>query len=163
MGRLEPVAVAYAAATAFGSWVAVRHDLRSEPFGRTTVRLPAARTVPRGLGGGTAIPWPMAVVAAVAAQRATTSTAWARTCTAVGATSLVGTLAEPATWGRRLPGLDVTASALLNVGASVLLIEHGRTTRTPAPPVDARRQTTGPPSMTPRARSTSSTSDPAAR
>ena len=120
------VALAYAGATAFGSWVAVRHDLHSEPFGRDVVPLPAARTVALGLGAGTAIPAAMALVAVVAAWRAPDDGRAARACVVVGATSVVGTLAEPATWRRRAPGPDVASSAVLNLAASLALVAHGR-------------------------------------
>lgn len=126
MRRSAVVAVAYAAAATYGSWVTVRHDLPSEPFGRDVLPIPARRAVALGLGGGTAIPAVMAALVVPAALRADRDTRWARACVGVGSTSVVGTLVEAATWGRRAPGLDVAASVVLNLAASALLVAHGR-------------------------------------
>ncbi|MFF2269010.1 hypothetical protein ACFVTZ_12105 [Cellulosimicrobium cellulans] len=125
MAGAGAVVLAYAAATALGSWTAVRHDLHSEPFGRDLLPLPAARTVALGLGGGTAIPVTVTALVALAAPRAGRARGWARTCVALGSTSLAGTLVEPAAWGRRAPGAGVRAATALNLGASVLLLGHG--------------------------------------
>ncbi|OLT53230.1 hypothetical protein [Cellulosimicrobium sp. CUA-896] len=137
MVRPAAVALAYAAATVYGSWVAVLHDLRSEPFGRDVIPLPASRTVAVGLGGGTAIPAVMSAVAVLAAFRSERDPRWARVCVGIGSTSVVGTLVEAATWGRRAPGPDIGASVVLNLGVSVALVAHGlgsrsRTLRTAA-------------------------------
>lgn len=140
MARPAIVALAYAVAATYGSWVTVRHDLPSEPFGREVVPLPARRAVALGLGGGTAIPAAMAALVVPAALRADRDGRWARVCVGVGSTSVVGTLVEAATWGRRAPGPDVAVSVVLNLAASALLVAHGLGHRPrPVRPGTARR------------------------
>ena len=91
-----------AATTVFTTAVSVRHpDLPDEPLGLRfpgDVRLHLAM----GLGSGVAAPWPMPLVALVAALKDDAGRVWpARTCAVIGATMLVGTVAEPASWGLR--------------------------------------------------------------
>jgi hypothetical protein len=93
---------AFAAVTVYASSVAASEPgLVGEPFG---LRAPGRVCTHLAIGLGSAIsaPWPMAAVAAWAAARGTKHSAWAaRTVGLVGAGVLVGTLAEPVTWGRR--------------------------------------------------------------
>jgi hypothetical protein len=76
-------------------------QLPDEPFGlRFPGRVPVHLAL--GLGSGVAVPWPMPVIATVAALRAQPGLTWPRrTCAIIGATVLIGTLAEPASWGMR--------------------------------------------------------------
>ncbi len=115
-----------AATTAFTTAVSAREPhLRDEPFG---VRVPAGGRVPvhlaLGLGSGLAAPSPMPVIATVAALRAEPDLTWpARTCAIIGALLLVGTLAEPASWGMRpRPGLARATVPLNLLSGSALFI-----------------------------------------
>ena len=113
-------AVTTAAATA----VALRHpDLPDEALG---LRIPGEvhTHLALGLGSGIATPWPMPVIALVAAsQHDETSVAPARICAALGAMMLVGTLVEPASWGLRPRSEPARATVVLNLlsGASLFL------------------------------------------
>jgi hypothetical protein len=99
MNRLVAAATAFAASTAFGSIVAIRGNVEGAPLG---VRLPIS--VPKGValgwGSGLSAPWPMPVIALIAASRAggSESPVPARICAAVGASVIVGTIIEPVTW-----------------------------------------------------------------
>ena len=90
------------ATTAASTAVSLREPgLPDEPFGiRFPGRVPVHLAL--GLGSGVAVPWPIPVIATVAALRAQPGAVWPRrTCATLGATVLVGTLAEPASWGMR--------------------------------------------------------------
>jgi hypothetical protein len=109
------------AATTVVSWR--EPELRDEPFG---IRFPGrVRThLVLGLGSGVAVPWPLPVVALTAALRAEPHRAWPRrTCAAIGATVLVGTLAEPASWGlrQRSRAAEAMVPLLLLSGAALFL------------------------------------------
>ncbi len=97
----------------FTTAVAVRHpDLPDEPFG---LRFPGDVRVhlALGLGSGDAAPWPMPLVALVAALEDDAGRVLpARTCAAIGATMLVGTVAESASWGLR-PRTDAARAAVV--------------------------------------------------
>lgn len=91
-----------AATTAATTVVSLRQpQLPDEPFGlRFPGRVPVHLAM--GLGSGVAVPWPLPVIATVAALRADPGLTWPRrTCAGIGALVLVGTLAEPASWGVR--------------------------------------------------------------
>lgn len=95
-------AATLAATTAATTVVSLREPhLVDEPFGvRFPGRVPVHLAL--GLGSGVAVPWPMPVIATVAALRAEPGKTWPRrTCSILGATVLVGTLAEPTSWGLR--------------------------------------------------------------
>ncbi len=102
-----------AATTVFTTAVSFRHpDLPDEPFG---LRFPGDVRVhlALGLGSGVAAPWPMPLVALVAALKDDADRVWpARTCAAIGATMLVGTVAEPASWGLR-PRTDAARATVV--------------------------------------------------
>lgn len=98
LGAATLLSVTTAASTA----ISLREPgLPDEPFGvRFPGRVPVHLAL--GLGSGVAVPWPMPVIATVAALKAGSGEAWPhRTCAALGATVLVGTVAEPASWGLR--------------------------------------------------------------
>jgi hypothetical protein len=123
---LLSTAALLAATTTASTVVSLREpQLPDEPFGlRFPGRVPVH--VALGLGSGVAVPWPMPVIATVAAQRAKPGLTWPRrTCAIIGATVLVGTLAEPASWGIRprsraaeamVPLLFVSGAALFVAG-----------------------------------------------
>lgn len=117
-------ATLFAATTAFTTAVSMREpQLPDEPFG---VRFPGKVPVhlALGLGSGVAAPWPMPVGAVVAAVRAGPGVGWPeRTCAVLGAAVLVGTLAEPASWGLRPRSTWARATVPLNLlsGAALFL------------------------------------------
>jgi hypothetical protein len=117
-------AALFAATTAVATAVSARHpDLPDEPLG---LRFPGNVRVhlALGLGSGVAAPWPMPVAALVAAAMdAPSRVGPARTCAAIGATVLVGTLLEPTSWGLR-PRSDavrLTAALHLLCGSALFL------------------------------------------
>ncbi len=95
-------ATLFAATTTFTTAVSMREQhLPDEPLGfRFPGRVPVHLAL--GLGSGVAAPWPMPVIALVAAMKAGRGVTWPeRTCAIIGAVVLVGTLVEPASWGLR--------------------------------------------------------------
>lgn len=113
-----------AATTVFSTAVSLREPLLpGEPLGwRLPGRVPVHLAA--GLGSGVAAPWPMPVLAVVAALRARPGLAWpGRTCAAVGATVLVGTVVEPASWGLRPRSTAARATVPLHLlsGAALFL------------------------------------------
>lgn len=123
-GAMLGAAAFFVATTAFNTGVSLREQhLPDEPFG---VRFPGS--VPAhlalGLGSGVAAPWPMPVIATVAAVRARPGETWpARTCAITGAVVLVGTLVEAASWGLRPRSTWARATVPLNLlsGAALFL------------------------------------------
>ena len=87
-------AAAFAASTAFGSVVAARENVEGAPFG---VRLPISVRIGllAGWGSGLSAPWPMPVVALIAALRGGPTAG--RICAVIGAGVIVGTAIEPVT------------------------------------------------------------------
>lgn len=118
---------AYVAAAAFGSAVAMRHDVPGEPFG---VGVPLS--VPSGLlvgwGAGVAAPWPMpaaAVVATAMTRRAEPSAVPGVVAAGLGIGCILGTLVEPVTYHRRGWTPDTRAAIAVNLFASVALAGAG--------------------------------------
>lgn len=116
----------FAASTAFTHAVSIRQpQLPDEPFG---IRFPGPVPVhlALGLGSGVAAPWPMPVGAMVAGMRAGHGGSWpARACAILGAVVLVGTLAEPASWGLRPRSSAAKATVALNMLSGVALFLAG--------------------------------------
>ncbi|TQN43368.1 hypothetical protein FHU33_2812 [Blastococcus colisei] len=114
----------FAAATACTTAVSLRQpQLPDEPFGiRFPGRVPVHLAL--GLGSGVAAPWPMPVIALAAAMRAGSGASWPeRTSAVLGAVVLVGTIAEPASWGLRPRSSAARATVALNLlsGAALFL------------------------------------------
>ena len=121
--RAAGLLAATTAVTTVVSWH--EPDLVDEPFG---IRFPgAARThLALGLGSGVAVPWPMPVIALVAAARAEPWKTWpARTCAALGALVLVGTVAEPTSWGLRPRSRTARAMVPLLLASGATLFVAG--------------------------------------
>lgn len=132
--RMLAAGTFFAAATAATTAVSVRQpQLPDEPFGvRFPGRVPVHLAL--GLGSGVAAPWPMPVIAMAAALRSGSGAAWpARTCAVLGAVVLVGTLAEPASWGLRPRSPAARATVALNLLSGVALFLAG--TRAAGAPV----------------------------
>jgi hypothetical protein len=125
------VAAYFTAATVFGAVVSIKENLPGEPLGlHVPGRVPIHLAV--GLGSGLSAPWPMPVAALAAALRAPSGDTWpGPTCTIIGCAVLLGTLVEPATWGRRSDSRLTKATVALNVlAASALIIAGRRVART---------------------------------
>lgn len=123
-------AMLFSATTAFTTAVSMgEQHLPGEPLG---IRLPGRVGVQLalGLGSGVAAPWPMPIITLVAAVRARTDVTWPqRTCAVTGAVLLLGTLVEPASWGRRPRSARARATVPLNLLAGAALFAagtHGR-------------------------------------
>ena len=116
----------FTATTAFTTAVSMRQpQVPDEPFG---IRFPGPVPVhlALGLGSGVAAPWPMPVGAMVAAVRAAPDVRWPeRACAILGAVVLVGTLAEPASWGLRPRSTAAKATVPLNLLSGVALFLAG--------------------------------------
>ena len=117
-------AAAYGAATAYGSAISARYRIPAEPLG-VQVPVSARPSLAVGLGAGTAIPWLMAVGAAVAAHASGSDVRHARVCSVIGCASLVGTLVEPVTWHRRAWSASIAATVAANLAASAALAMSG--------------------------------------
>ncbi len=133
-GTLLSAAALLAATTMASTVVSLREpQLPDEPFG---LRFPGQVPVhlALGLGSGVAVPWPMPVIATVAALRAQPGLMWPRrTCAIIGATVLVGTLAEPASWGLRPRSRSAEALVpLLFLSGAALFIAGTRERRSTA-------------------------------
>ena len=123
---LVAAAATMVGATAFGAFVSVRENIPGEPLG---LRLPGSVPVHLrlGLGSGLSAPWPMPVVAVVAALSSRPGqTRPGRACAAIGATVLAGTIVEPVTWGRRSRAPLVGVSVALNLISGGALVRAGR-------------------------------------
>lgn len=129
---LLSAAALLAATTTASTVVSLRQPhLPDEPFG---LRFPGQVPVhlALGLGSGVAVPWPMPIIATIAALRAQPGLTWPRrTCAIIGATVLVGTLAEPASWGMRARSGSAEALVpLLFLSGAALFVAGTRTMRT---------------------------------
>ena len=113
-------AAAFAASTAFGSVVAARENVQGAPLG---IRLPiSVRTgLLAGWGSGLSAPWPMPVVALIAALRGGPTAG--RICAAIGAGVIVGTVVEPVTWS--YTSLLNHIVMIGNLGSGAALIREG--------------------------------------
>jgi hypothetical protein len=116
----------FAATTAFTTAVSMREQhLPDEPLGfRFPGRVPLHLAL--GLGSGVAAPWPMPVIAVIAAMRARPGATWPeRTCAIIGAVVLVGTLVEPASWGLRPRTAWARATVPLHLSSGAALFLAG--------------------------------------
>jgi len=128
---LVAAAAAFAGASAFGSAVAVRHDLPGRPLG-VSVPLSVPAGLLAGWGAGVAAPWPMPVaglIAASASVRSPRSAAPAVVCQALGIGCIAGTLVEPVTYRPRSWAPGVRAAIVGNLAASALLAAARRRTQ----------------------------------
>jgi hypothetical protein len=116
----------FTATAAYGAVVGIREDVVGEPLGRRPPGAVATHVV-IGMGCGTMAPWPMPVATVVAALRAgPASPRPAIVGMGVGAACLLGTLAEPVTWGRRSTSASTTRTTALHLLSGVALVLAGR-------------------------------------
>ena len=137
---LLAAAVLSAATTAVTTAVSLRHpDLPDEPLG---LRFPGdvRAHLALGLGSGVAAPWPMPLIALAAALEDDPDRVGpARTCAAIGATMLVGTVMEPASWGLRPRSDAARATVVLHLLSGSALFLAG-TLRRPEAGVGSRAE-----------------------
>lgn len=122
---LLAAALGFAGASAFGSAVALRHDVPGEPLG-FSVPLSVSRGLLVGWGAGVAAPWPMpatALVAATAGSRVRGNPGWV--CVGLGIGCIAGTFVEPVTYHRRPWTPAIRAAIALNLLASAGLAAAG--------------------------------------
>jgi hypothetical protein len=120
-------ALAFACAAAFGSAVAIRDDLPGQPLG---IRVPL--TVPTGIlvgwGGAVAAPWPMPVVALIAAFRAGGTDSRGGpglVCAGLGIAGIVGILIEPLTYRSKSWTPATRAAVVAHTAGSAALAATG--------------------------------------
>ena len=121
-------AATFVVSTLAGAAVGFADDVPSEPLGRmvpgASLDQPLARAL---LATGVSAPWPMPVIALIAASLARPDRRWARrVVTGVGTTLAAGTLVEPVTWGRRSRRVRVLATVPLNLLSAAALIMSAR-------------------------------------
>jgi hypothetical protein len=124
-------AAAFAATTAFTTTVSMRQPhLPDEPLGlRFPGRVPVHLAL--GLGSGVAAPWPLPLIAVIAALRSRPGVTWpARTCAVIGVLVIVGTLVEPASWGLRPRSAWARAAVPLHLLSGAALFLSGTGERT---------------------------------
>jgi len=131
---LRAAALGFAGATGYSSVVAIREDLPGEPLG-ICIPLSVSTGLLIGWGAGVAAPWPMPVVALVAAA-STGRDGMARPallCLGIGVAGIVGILIEPNTYNakrwtpatRRAVIAHIASCASL-VGAGIWHLRHSR-------------------------------------
>lgn len=121
----------FAAGTAVTTAIGWQERLPSEPFG--TVTPGTGQDDPAGkllLATGVSAPWPMPVLALIAALAGRPDAAWpARTLTVLGVTLTIGVLIEPVSYGLRSRKPPVLATVPLNLATAAVLILAGRRNR----------------------------------
>lgn len=116
----------FAATVAVSTAVSLKHpECPDEPFGlRFPGRVPVHLAV--GLGSGVAAPWPMPIVAMVAAVRAGPETdRAAKTCATLGAMVLSTAVVEPTSWGLRTSSPAVRATFWMHLLSGAALFWAG--------------------------------------
>ena len=119
--------LAFAAAAALGSVVAIRDQLPGEPLGMS-IPLSVPAGLLAGWGAAVAAPWPMPVAAVTAAATARHREQSARpgaVCAAIGLGCIVGTLIEPVTRRPRTWSPAARLAIGVNLAASAALIAAG--------------------------------------
>lgn len=119
-------ATLFAATVAASTAVSWRHpECPDEPFGlRFPGRVPVHLAV--GLGSGIAAPWPMPVIAMVAAVRAgPDADRAARTCATVGAVVLSTLVIEPTSWRLRTTAPEARATFWMHLVSGAVLFWAG--------------------------------------
>lgn len=119
-------AVLYTASTAYGAAVSLRYHLPSEAAG-IHVSGTVERQLLTALGSGLSAPWPMPLSTLVAALASGSGRRWpGRVAVGVGTLTLLGTVTEPVTLGRRVRTPLVWVSVALNLASAVALVAVGR-------------------------------------
>jgi len=131
---LRAAALGFACATGYNSVVAIREQLPGEPLG-LRIPLSVSTGILVGWGAAVAAPWPMPIVALVAAARVRRdgATGPALVCLGLGLSGIVGILIEPNTYNakswtpatRRAVVAHVVSSVTL-AGAGIWHLRHSR-------------------------------------
>jgi hypothetical protein len=124
---LRIAAVVFAGAVAVTSFVAIRDDIEGRPFG-IQIPISVRAGILTGWGAGIAAPWPMAVVAALAASRARRNpgSPWpGRAYVGLGLAGIVGLLVEPNTYRPRAWSRSARVSIAMDLAAKSLLVLAG--------------------------------------
>jgi hypothetical protein len=121
---LRIAAWSFAAATVFGSAISMRHDVAGEPLG---IRPPLSTGsgILLGWGAGVAAPWPMPVLAVVAASNRRFARRRGAVCAALGAACVVGSIVEPVTRRRRRWTPTIAMAIGLNLATSAAMLIAG--------------------------------------
>ena len=124
---LRGAALGFACATGHNSLVAIREKVPGEPFG---IRIPLSVSTGILLGWGSAIaaPWPMPVLALLAAFRPAGkggSAGSAMVCAGLGVAGIVGILIEPNSYHARSWTPATRRAAFAHVATSVTLAGAG--------------------------------------
>ena len=116
----------FACVTACNSVVAIRENLPGEPL-HLRIPLSVSAGSLAGWGSAVAAPWPMPVVALVAARRAGRdgSRRASLICAGVGIAGIVGILIEPNTYQARSWSRATRRAVVAHVAASVTLASAG--------------------------------------
>lgn len=124
----------FAACSAFGAAVSLKHDIRGEPLGIDPGGN-VGQHLAAGWGSGLSAPWPMQALALGAALYARPGVPWARNVSVgLGTVMLLGTAIEPVTWARRSRSPLTVVAVSLNLLAAVALLSIGRQKRSRPPP-----------------------------
>jgi hypothetical protein len=134
-GALRAAAIGFACATGYNSVVAIREKLPGEPLGMR-IPLSVSTGILVGWGSAVAAPWPMPVVALVAAARAGRGgvAGPALVCLGLGVAGIVGILIEPNTYNAKSWTPATRRAVVAHVASSMTLagagIWHLRRSRT---------------------------------
>jgi hypothetical protein len=126
---LVGVALGYGACVAVCSYVAVRDGVPGRPLG-IGVPLSVPTSLVAGWGSGVSAPWPMPVIAVVAAWQAHDARRGPATVAAVvGVASVTGHLIEPVTWQPSTRTPATTGAIVVGVLSAALLATAGTVRR----------------------------------
>jgi hypothetical protein len=124
---LRVAALGFAATVALTSAVAIRDDIEGRPFG-VQIPLSVRAGILTGWGAGIAAPWPMVVVAVIAASRArqNAGSPWpGQTYVALGLAGIVGLLVEPNTYRPKSWSRAARVSIAMDLAAKSVLVFAG--------------------------------------
>lgn len=123
---VQAAAAGFATATVYTTVVAIRHELPGRPLG-IEVPMSVSAGVAVGWGAAVAAPWPMPVVALVAARRLGSSDTAAPSvvCAAIGMAGIIGVLIEPNSFAPRKWAPATSAAIAAHVGSCAWLAWAG--------------------------------------
>ena len=124
---LRAAALGFAGATGYNSVVAIRENVPGEPLG---LRIPLSVSTGIAVGWGSAVaaPWPMPVIALLAAARQARRDGGAGpalVCAGIGVAGIVGILIEPNTYNAKTWTPATRRAVVAHVVSSVALAGAG--------------------------------------